>query len=151
MLTLIRQSLTLNNETNSSLYLFLEGKEEHQKIKLKDKIKAHFTKDKNKQETRVILATPENSEIVEDSPRFHRATNWIIPTDRDPIKEINMELHSISTEKNCTCQLDEAQVQTSDTLNTTPASVEHAPRKLSAGQGAGSSEGSCSSALDDRT
>ena len=147
MLTLIRQSLTLIDGANSSSFLFHEGKEEHQKIKLKDKIKAHFTKDKNKQETRVILATPENSEIVEDSPRFHRSSSWIIPTDTDPIKEINMELHSIAAEKNCTCQLQENQVQQSDTLNANPASVEHAPIKLSAGQEAGSSGGSCSSTL----
>ncbi|XP_068733361.1 cyclic nucleotide-gated channel alpha-3-like isoform X2 [Montipora capricornis] len=81
------------------------------KIKFKDKLKAHFTKEKRKQETRIILATPENSEIVEDSPRFQRAADRIIPTDHNPINEINKELHSIAHEKRCTCQLEDTQVQ----------------------------------------
>ncbi|XP_074633168.1 uncharacterized protein LOC141891977 isoform X4 [Acropora palmata] len=87
------------------------NKEENHKIKFKDKLRAHFSKDKKK-ETRIILATPENSEIVEDSPKFQRAADSIIPTEHDPIKEINKELHCIGDpDKKCTCQVEELQLE----------------------------------------
>lgn len=108
-----------------------------------NKIKAHFMKDKKKEETSIILATPENSEIVEDSPRCQRAANRII-------QEIKEEKGSIAPEKKCTCQLEDTQMLESDTKSTLSASLEDAPTKQTAGQVADSNTGSISSATGDR-
>lgn len=49
---------------------------------------------------------------MEDSPKFQRAANSIIPTEHDPIKEINKELHCIGgPDKKCTCQVEELQLE----------------------------------------
>lgn len=110
-------------------------------------------KDKKREEASIILATPESSEIVEDSPRFHHAANRFIPTDKDPIKEINNELRSIDSiapEKNCTCQQEETHAQKTDKPSATSSTVECTLTKPSAGQEVGSSAGSCSSATGDQ-
>jgi len=82
---------------------------------------------------------------VEDSPRFQRTANRIIPTEKDPIKELNIELQSIAPERNCICQLEDAKAEKTDTLSPNSASVEDARRKATAGQEIGSNANSCSS------
>lgn len=49
---------------------------------------------------------------MEDSPKFQRAADSIIPTEHDPIKEINKELHCIGDpDKKCTCQVEELELE----------------------------------------
>lgn len=74
--------------------------------KQKNKFKAPFSKDQQKDDNKILLATPENSEIVEDSPKLHRAANRMKATEKEPVAkiEINDDSDCIAPEKRCACQ-----------------------------------------------
>ena len=64
-------------------------------------------------------------------------------TEKNPIKEINIEMHSIAPDKNCTCQLEDAQTQEGHKLSVSSSTVECSFAKPSACQDVGSNAGSC--------
>lgn len=105
-------------------------------------------KDKKKTDATIILATPENSEIVEDSPRLHHAANRFIPLDKDPVKEVNKEMCSAALEKNCTCQLEDTEGKDIQKLSATSSEVECSCRKSSTGQEISLNAGSSTPAND---
>ena len=74
--------------------------------KQKNKFKAPFSKDQEKDDNKILLATPENSEIVEDSPKLHRAGSRMKTMEKEPFakKEINIDSDCIAPEKRCACQ-----------------------------------------------
>ena len=84
-----------------------QSKEESAKNpKQKSKFKVPFLKEQKKDDVKILLATPENSEIVEDSPKLERAANRMNSTGKNPFTEIkvNSELDFIAPEKRCACQ-----------------------------------------------
>ena len=85
-------------------------KEESDKIpKQKNKLKTPFSKDQQKDDNKILLATPENSEIVEDSPKLHRAGRRMKAMEKEPFAkiEINVDSGCIAPEKRCACQQQE--------------------------------------------
>ena len=85
-------------------------KEESDKIpKQKNKLKTPFSKDQQKDDNKILLATPENSEIVEDSPKLHRAGSRMKAMEKEPFAkiEINVDSGCIAPEKRCACQQQE--------------------------------------------
>lgn len=85
-------------------------KEGSEKIpKQKNKFKAPFSKDQQKDDNKILLATPENSEIVEDSPKLHRAGSRMKTTETEPFAkiEINVDSDCVVPEKRCACQQQE--------------------------------------------
>lgn len=85
-------------------------KEESDKIpKQKNKLKTPFSKDQQKDDNKILLATPENSEIVEDSPKLHRAGSRMKAMEKEPFAkiEINVDSVCIAPEKRCACQQQE--------------------------------------------
>lgn len=87
-------------------------KEGNDKIpKQKNKFKVPFSKDQENDDDKILLATPENSEIVEDSPKLHRAAIRMKSTEKEPFPkiEINVDSECIGTEKRCACQQQEEQ------------------------------------------
>lgn len=128
-----------SDEKNSSA---AESREEGiDKIpKQKNKFKALFSKDQQKEDVKILLATPESSEIVEDSPKLHRSANRIKTPEKEPFTEIkiNANIDFIAPEKSCACQqLEEAKNQQ---LGASSSASEHS----SAGQEVESSAGSFS-------
>ena len=82
-------------------------KEGSEKIpKQKNKFKAPFSKDQEKDDDKILLATPENSEIVEDSPKLKRAGSRMKATEKEPFTkiEINVDSDCTASEKRCACQ-----------------------------------------------
>ena len=74
--------------------------------KQKNKFKTPFSKDQQKDDNKILLATPENSEIVEDSPKLHRAGSRMKAMEKEPFTkiEINVDSSFIAPEKRCACQ-----------------------------------------------
>ena len=74
--------------------------------KQKNKFKTPFSKDQQKDDNKILLATPENSEIVEDSPKLHRAGSRMKAMEKEPFTkiEINVDSSCIAPEKRCACQ-----------------------------------------------
>ena len=77
--------------------------------KQKNKFKTPFSKDQEKDDNKILLATPENSEIVEDSPKLHRAESRMKAMEKEPFTkiEINVDSGCIAPEKRCACQQQE--------------------------------------------
>ena len=108
--------------------------------KQKNKFKAPFSKDQQKDDVKILLATPESSEIVEDSPKLHRAANRIKTPEREPFTEMktNDDLDFIAPEKSCACQ------QQEDEKHKQLSAIASASESSSAGQEVKSSAGSFS-------
>lgn len=104
------ENLRSSDEENSSAAG--SSKEESDRIpKQKSKFRAgSFSKDQKKDDVRILLATPESSEIVEDSPKLHRAAIRMNATGKDSFTKIEIkdELDFFAPEKNCVCQQQEA-------------------------------------------
>ncbi|XP_078380058.1 uncharacterized protein LOC144663004 isoform X2 [Oculina patagonica] len=114
-------------------------------LKQKNKFKAPFSKDQRKDDFKILLATPESSEIVEDSPKLHRAANRIKTPEKKPFTEIkiNADLDFIAPDKSCACQqLEKEKNQQLDGLGA--SSSTSAPENSSADPGVESSAGSFS-------
>lgn len=87
--------------------------------KQKSKFKAPFSKGQHKDDVKILLATPESSEIVEDSPKLHRAAGRMNATEKNPLTEIkiNDELDIIAPGKRCACQQQEGHKNEQPTAN----------------------------------